>query len=286
MLNSSQSFLSILQLLTGGSFVFGMVFVLFSVIYFRRSRTEAFWRYRRQAGQSGFRASILAVFFLAVSGALCATTATITYVEDRDPAQAVVPSATATEFIAPILIVTATPEPSLTPSLTPTATLGEVILEFNLTPEMTEEAAAMSAPAVETATTLPTIVITATPESSPTPPPPVIAASLTLQGIDDVMSDSWQPIQPASSFAATTTRLYFFFSYSNFQLGDVWHQNLLKDGEIIQQSSQQWGKTPPEGTSFFFFGDAAGFEVGNYEMQLTFGAENVLLATVPFTITP
>jgi hypothetical protein len=105
-----------------------------------------------------------------------------------------------------------------------------------------------------------------------------------LQAVDDVLSDNWQAIQDERVFPAGISRLYFFFDYENLAPQTEWGQLLLRNGQVIQQRRQFWGQTPENGQSFFFFGDQRGFELGNYEMRLTYGADQIPVASLSFTV--
>jgi hypothetical protein len=263
MQETAQALIRSLELLTAGSFAVGVILGLLAVAYFRRSRTEAFWRFRRQAGQRGFRTSLAALFFIGVSLALCITTVTIDYVETRDTSSDLA-LASPTASLSPtpdsspspiVIIVTATPLQGLPNTNT---TLGPT-------------------PSVEPSPTL----------AQPSPTPTINAtpgASVVIQALDDVISDALQPIQPAQNFPGGVMRLYAFFVYDNMQPGDIWHQRLFRDGQLLQERTQRWGLTNRDGQAFFFFGDSDGFAPGDYEIRLSYGPEDILLASSAFTI--
>lgn len=258
---SRESLISLLQTITAISFAAGMVFVLLALYAFRRSRQDAFWRYRRQAGQRGLRYGVLALISLVTGGAFLLITLTVSYVDGRNQT-AVVPTNTATHTLAALIVATDTLQ--ATPSQAPTAQP-----EASATPT--------PAPTLEVPPTLTEIAVVPTPA-------PVANGALTITAIDDMISDDWRPIQASSSFSTEATRFYFFFSYDGIEEGAVWGQVLLKEGEVIRQRSQQWGVTDSSGEAFFFFGDSRGFAAGNYEIQLTLG--DLPVASARFIVLP
>lgn len=264
MQDTAQALIRNLELLTAGSFGIGLVLLLLAVAYFRRSRTEAFWRFRRQASRQGFRTSIAALFFLGASAALCVTTMTIDYVETREEPISLVASATASP----------TPEAQLSPTA--------IVIIVTATPSV-NEVASVATPNQPIATDTPPVEASPSPSITPTITP-TPGVSINIQALDDVISDANQPIQPDETFPIGSSRLYTFFSYENFKKGDVWQQQLFKDGQLLQEARQLWGLTASTGQTFFFFGDSEGFSSGNYEIRLSYGPEAILLASAPFTI--
>lgn len=260
MLDSPQSLVEILQLATAITFLLGLIFSLLAYISFRHSRQDTYWRQRRKAGQQGLQYILLGLIVLGISGALCLITVTIAFVENERQEDALaIPSPSASPTQA-----------NLIPTLPDTQTLPAIPLT----------------PPLETPTPSPEITpefVVAAPTPNPTSAPP-IDAKLEIRAIDDVISETWQPIQPETVFPIGTKRVYVFFSYQDMPRGSTWGQVLLRDGTVVQQQIQQWGITGPQGESFFFFGDNTGFPSGSYEVRLTFGAEGIVLASAHFTI--
>lgn len=258
---SRESLISLLQTITAISFAAGVVFVLLALIAFRRSRQDAFWRYRRQAGQRGLRYGVLALVSLVTGSAFLLITLTISYVDDRNRT-AIVPPNTATPTLAALVVATDT----LTATDAPIATPSEII-----------EPTSTLVPTQEIPPTLTEIAVVPTPA-------PVTSGALNITAIDDMISDEWRPIQASSSFSTEATRFYFFFSFDDIEQGTAWGQVLLRDGEVIRQRNQQWGVTDSSGEAFFFFGDSRGFAAGNYEVQLTIG--DIPVASARFIVLP
>ncbi|MBZ0309126.1 MAG: hypothetical protein K8I82_23885, partial [Anaerolineae bacterium] len=126
---------------------------------------------------------------------------------------------------------------------------------------------------------------TAAPIISLTPTPQIITyAEIRLESMAEMISDDWQPVNPAATFIEGVQRLYFYFSYEDVSSRTVLQKTLLRDGEILMQRTDSWGITAPEGETFFFFGQEEGFESGNYEFRITQG-ERVLVST-QFTVEP
>jgi hypothetical protein len=269
---STETLISQLRLVTGGIFALGMITLLLGIIAFRKSRNESFWRLRRDASRRGMRYVAAAVILLGVSVAFCLITFTVDYVEDPSPqSEAGLPSPTASPSIAPS---SETEVPTLTP---------EAILEGSPSPDVEiENAAQLAAPLPDTSpTAMPTEIVEVQP---PTVPP--ISAVINVVALDDVIGDNLKAIQATTNFDTTVQRLYVFFDYQNMASGMQWKQVLLKDGQVIQERNQQWGITQDSGSSFFFFGNTGGFEAGVYEIRLTAGESDALLASINFTIVP
>src|SRR3954466_14432498 len=58
-------------LIAVGLFILALLLMLLSVYYFRRSRTDFYWRSRRRAGQFGWRIFVVALSLTLVSGVIC-----------------------------------------------------------------------------------------------------------------------------------------------------------------------------------------------------------------------
>jgi len=263
MLNSTQSLLDVLRLATGASFILALVALWGAFFFLRRSRREAFWRLRRQAGQSGIRWLSLALVFLTLSAALCVLTFTVGVVETPSVTPANLALAdTATPFtVTPLATLAVTPIALASPSPTPRASLETLATPSPLSPT-------------------PSLTASASPTATLDLPP------FVLRGIDDVISDNGLPIQPSSVFPAGVTRLYFFFDYRELQQGQIWRQALLREGEIIAEQTQAWGQTPSRGMSYFFFGDSRGFAAGTYEIRLTDETGALIYASQVFSLSP
>lgn len=269
MTTSAEELVSILQLITGISFVIGALATLLAIFYFRRSRQGAYWRKRRQSGDRGLRFAFIAVVFLGLGAAFCGITLSVDYVETGDisaplanaPSQTTAPSET--------------PSPNATPSVTATPAPTNADSSVEITTDIS--------PATEPPSPSAEPILDATAVSAAVVP---IETFMNIRAIDDAISDDWQAIQPSITFTAGVQRLYVFFDYANVPADLAWQQILLRDGEVIQQVRQVWGVLRPQGNWFIFFGDSAGFAAGSYDVQLTAGDGRTILATESFVILP
>jgi hypothetical protein len=106
-LQQIQSLQSNIPLIAAGVFGFSIVLMLIAVYYFRKSRTDFYWRRRRAAGQRGWRIFVASVFLMLFSGIACMVTGVMSLV------------ASARNGATPTLIVTAiaaVPTASITPT--------------------------------------------------------------------------------------------------------------------------------------------------------------------------
>lgn len=257
---------------TGATLALGLLLFLVSLRLFRRSRTDVFWRRRREAGQRGWRLFLVAFLLFIVGGVSCVTTLALMLLSD-DTDTATETTNTASSGVTP-------------PEYSPTA--AETIASTPIPPEVTVD------------TTPTAIIITATPAHTPTETPfptftpnvtPLIStvtphpmAEIMIVGLDDQISDDLMPIDPRTSFEAGITRLYMFVAFRNMTQGVLWHRNLYQDGELIDSNSYLWG-LETEGNSYFFFGSDNGFEPGTYEIRVFIGNNLDPVSTTQFTIT-
>ncbi len=75
-----------------------------------------------------------------------------------------------------------------------------------------------------------------------------------------------------------------------------WRNSISKKAENSEQLVQDFNQgleatvdaysiaPSADNSVVFFFGDGNGFSAGQYEIRLTFGAETIVLASMPFTI--
>ncbi|MCE7949450.1 MAG: hypothetical protein DYG88_18695 [Chloroflexi bacterium CFX4] len=335
----------------------GLLMLAVSVVMFRRSRRNAYWRQRRAAGQAGFRFFIWAVVMTFAGAMLWITTALATWLafpagvptavlDLPSPTPTLAPSATFTETLPPTLTLiatlpipttdsapfisitetpdltrtqialpatqtalpspTATPTATLTPSRTPTRTP-------SLTPTRTASPTRTFTPTLTpsfTATPSPTLTLspTATPTETETPTPtstpsptlvslellsaptlessvtPAAEARLAITAVGTRLTADGSAIADAAQrLAPPFTRLYFTVRYVNLQSGVLWRRELLYNGVVVQQASYLWGLRA-EGRANFFFGQAEGFPVGEYEIRLYLGAGDAVAARSVFRV--
>src|SRR2546428_4660080 len=105
--------------------LFGLALLTFflSLRFFRKSRTDFYWRRRRSAGQRGWRLFVWSIILTLVSGLLCLVTGLAGLISARSTPTAIafVRSATSTRTATPT-IIPATTTMTATTTATKTAT--------------------------------------------------------------------------------------------------------------------------------------------------------------------
>lgn len=262
------------------SVLFGLALLLFLISwrFFKRSRTNAFWRKRRDAGQRGWRVFVVGFGLFSCSGFFCAfSVVSALFIEEENPAPA---TGTTTQ-----VSMLTSPAPQQTPEAT--ATLLPLVANATQTPEVTPK------PVTQI------VIVTATPVSTPTETPfptftppftpeatyvtPLPEASIWITALDDQISDDLTPVNPRTSFVAGTIRVYFFVEFEAMTQGVKWTRALYRNGELIDGSNYRWG-LEENGTSYFFFGNDSGFEPGLYEIRLFIGDTDVPESIMPFSV--
>lgn len=276
--------------------IFGLALLLLivAVRLFRRSRTDTYWRRRRDAGQRGLHVFILAFILFATSGVMCLVTLLVTMIQDNNESAATPDLAVQLSQNAPTLNATAT----MTIATETPGAIGEVA-----SPKPTHTPAAPEPTASPHPTNTPVVVvITATPLYTPTQTPyptftpraatlipgsitPQPDANLTITALDNRISDTLEPVNPRTTFTAETQRIYFFIDYAAMSDGVPWTRQLYKDGAQIDSVTYTW-RQGRSGTTYFFFGSADGFEPGNYEIRLFIGASGEPVSVQNFMILP
>src|SRR5579859_5779654 len=101
--------------LAAGLLALALVFFLVSLRYFRKSRTDFYWRRRRTAGQRGWRLFVWSLGLMLVSGLICLVTGVAGILNPRPtttlgPTRVVIAfSPTAAASASPTTELTATP---------------------------------------------------------------------------------------------------------------------------------------------------------------------------------
>ncbi len=272
---------------------------------FRRSRTDVFWRRRREAGRRGWRLFVLGTLLLVLSGVLCVGTLLIGSLADDDdkpvttitenptetPTETLTPTDTTllttptipdvpTEPFTPIPIRSEEPLPSLTPqpsytplpSYTPAPTLTPLVIVVTSTPGP-----------LPSSTPYPTF----TPPASSTLLAPRVTprpnARLTITGLDTQVSDEGEPVEARTEFPAGISRIYYFVRFNFMGQGVVWKRYLYYQGEPIVGGEYLWGPRM-SGYTYFFFGSDTGFVPGEYEIRLFIDDDDIPISTVSFEI--
>lgn len=266
---------TMLVYITLALFVIGLLLILVSLRLLRRSRTDAFWRRRREAGQRGFRLFLLGFGLFVLSGFGCGLSLMLMIFSTDEADES--PTATAA-VIAGVGSV---------PSVTPTVTSDSDVRSLTPVPDesMTPITTVVIVTATPGATPTETQFATFTPNASPvissvTPEPD---AQIVITALDDQISDTLEPINPRTLFQAGTTRIYLFVEFRSMTQGVLWKRLLYRDGELIDGNTYLWG-SEPEGQSYFFFGNDSGFEPGAYEVRVYIGESASPVSVMPFTI--
>lgn len=279
----------LLPYILGGIFLLGVLLFLYALYQLRLRRTGAYWRLRRRAGDRGGKLFVLSVGLMAVSVVLTLFTGLasvalkdVSEYLNRGPDDLygiVLPPDSALtetyEAVVSVLTATRVQLETLTPAtpVPPTATETPV-------------------PPTATLTLSPTDMPTITPSLSPllnltvefntTPRPARADYRLILDAASDgVLSDENTPT-PEPSFVAGIKRIYLFFSYENMDNGVAWSRVLYRDDVPVQGNTLLWS-LGAAGSSYFFFGDEAGYEAGTYEVRLYVGDREA--SRFAFTVT-
>lgn len=294
----------------GGLFALAALLLVVSLRLFRRSRRDVFWRRRREAGQRGWRLFLIAFVLFTVSGITCASTlvisamrkeaspgetpvtglatddtsltATTQAIAALDSVAATTPAEMLETPTAPALVISPTGPGAAQPSVT--ATMPSVVLPTNTPPP------AETVVVIVTATPGNTPTHTPFPTYTPNAPPLVAAATprpdarLQITALDDEVSATLAPVNPANSFPAGTERVYLFVSFENMTQGVLWRRELYRDDELVETSSYLWG-LPTSGRTSLFVGSDPGFAPGRYEVRLYLDNATSPASHALFTIT-
>ena len=287
-----------------GLFALAVLLFLISLRLFRRSRRDVFWRRRREAGQRGWRVFVLAFALFLISGVTCASTLVISAMrgEDEPPgtptgtdlageqpptvtdAFDVVSATTPNEtldMLAPTLPSETPAPPPVELSETPTDQPVPLPTNTPAPPETVIVIVIATQGSTPTPTPFPTYTPNARPLASDVTPAP--NASLEITALDDEVSDSLLPVNPATSFPASTARIYLFVAFENMSQGVLWRRELYRDDQLLEGNSYLWG-LPTEGRTSFFLGSDPGFEPGSYDIRLYVGEGSTPASRMSFTI--
>ncbi len=276
----------LLPYILGGIFLLGVLLFLFSLHQLRLRRTGAYWRLRRQAGDRGGKLFVLSVGLMIVSVALTVVTGLasvalkdVSEYLNRGPDDLygiILPpesALTATrDAVAQALTATRVQLATLTPATVPPT---ETPVPPTITPTPTP---------TDTPTLTPTLspLLNLTVEFNTTPRPARPEYRLTLEAAAGGFTAGDQTPTPAPEFASGIRRIYLFFSYANMDNGVAWSRVLFRDGIPVQGNTLLWS-LGDSGSSYFFFGDEAGYAAGAYEVRLYVGASEA--SRFDFTVT-
>jgi hypothetical protein len=249
-------------------FALAVLLFLLSLRYFRKSRTDFYWRRRRSAGQRGWRMLVWSIVFMLVSGVICmgAGISGLVTARNSTPTAVVV---IATDIPLSTMPSTNTPPPNTTAALPTSSATVTTVVTASATGLATELALpAVTAPAV---TGL---------ESSVTPS---VDARIDITALDTQISPKFEPVAPGNLFASSFKRIYYFVNFSGLQSGVLWRRELLEDGKLIESIESLWGLAE-QGTGYFYFDQESGFKPGYYEVRLFIGKTDRPAASVGFQV--
>jgi hypothetical protein len=287
-----ESLQNILIYATGALFVLALLLVLIALRLFRRSRTDIFWRRRREAGQRGWRLFVLGGVLFVLSAVACVSSVFLSVFGEESGSTPTVETAVAGARTADVQ-----DELTATPSQEPLPTTALVDSEATVPSQPIEPTET-----VDTPTPVPTVVviITATPPlTTPLPTPfatftpnvtPVVSsvtpspdAALEITALDSAISDQLGPVNPRTSFEAGVKRIYLFVDFRSMEQGVLWKRELYWDGDLVDGNAYLWG-SETEGSSYFFFGSDTGFPAGEYEIRLYIGESGTPISSARFAI--
>ena len=274
-----------LPYVTGAFFVLALLLFLVSFRLFRRSRTDVFWRRRRDAGQRGWRLFVLAFALIVLSGVSCTLTLLVSlFAGDEETTPVATELAGQGSALNPV-------QTAATPLvIQPSPTGGGAATP---PPDQTLSPLVSPTPVVVIITTTPIHTPTETlfPTFTPNVPPPVSSvtplpgAQISITALDDQISDALTPVNPRATFDAGTKRIYLFVQFRGMAQGVLWKRILYRDGAPIDSNTYLWG-LETAGASYFFFGNDNGFEPGNYEIRLFIGEGDIPTSIIPFMVLP
>ncbi|HVO70496.1 MAG TPA: hypothetical protein VMT24_10645 [Aggregatilineaceae bacterium] len=270
---------------TGVLFLLALLLFVVSLRLFRRSRTDVFWRRRRDAGQRGWRLFVVAFALAALSAVSCTFTGMV-MLFSKDNTSHSAPLDTAFQNSPPAPSETSAESTTVVPSPTggempdtplpvetfPSPTPMPVVVIITTTPVFTP-----------TETLFPTFTPYATPLVSNVTPLP--NAQITITGLDDQVSATLAPVRPRVLFDAGVKRIYLFVEFKGMAQGVLWKRTLYRDGELIDSSSYLWG-LETEGNTYFFFGNDDGFQPGAYEIRVFIGDASAPTSSMSFIVIP
>jgi hypothetical protein len=301
-----QEFQRITPIAAAALFTVALLTVLVALWTLRRGRRDSMFIFRRATIQRGARLLMLGLFMMFMSGLVCGSNVVIGLVlsraetpvpvalldETATPTETETVTATASPTFTPIdtasptiIIPTNAPLATDLPTETPTSTLSATptasmtpTRDPSVTPALTETITFTETPA-ETGTLTPTLtpspeVRLAVVQSSVTPP---ANARLQITALDTQVSGNSSPPAASTAFPAGFNRIYYFVTYADMGPGMLWRGTLSHDGAIINRFERQWG-TAVSGIAYFFFASESGFQPGDYEIRLYFGASETPIA--------
>lgn len=228
--------------LVGAGVVSIVLALIVTIRAYLQVRRAEYYVVREEARRTALRATL--VLFLLVL---------LTILLSIAPRQASAPEPTATPTPGQTPTPTPTraaPTPTATPSPTPRATATEPFIPTS-TPQAKLPAAFTS------------------PLPSAVPPP--ADARLEFWTFAQDVSESGQPLEPATQFPAGIERIYLFFRYDGLLPNVPWTTAWYRSGELIGGGTKLWRAEKPVGARYEFLEFSGGYPVGDYEVQVWLG---------------
>lgn len=280
----------LLPYILGGMFALGVLLFLISLHQLRVRRTGAYWRLRRRAGDLGGKLFVVSIGLMTGAIALSAVTG-LASLALRDVSDFLNrgPDDLYGIVLPPEAALTSTHE-AVSAALTATRVRVETLVPPTASATNTPVPPTPT-PVLPTATPTPTATATGTPTAVPPTLPPMLNLTaefnvtprparsefrLTLEAAAAEMTaaDMAGGTTPtlAAQFTVGIKRVYLFISFENMDNGVAWSRVLLRDGIPVQGNTLLWS-LGEFGSSYFFFGDEAGYEAGAYEVRLYVGSQ-------------
>ncbi|HVU09729.1 MAG TPA: hypothetical protein VHD90_00570, partial [Phototrophicaceae bacterium] len=92
----------------------------------------------------------------------------------------------------------------------------------------------------------------------------------------DAVSDQYSASEPSpmQQFSAGIKRVYVYVSFDHMDNGAAWSRVLYRNGASLQGDTLSWS-LGASGSSYFFFGNQAGYRSGDYEVRLFIGNQEL-----------
>jgi hypothetical protein len=288
---------NIMRGLAGVFLLVALIFLLFSIIRLRRSRSAAYYATRRLDLQSGLRRFAVSAGFgiaaLALGvGSLFIPVDDETLMRESQrvyknlvaqiflptpaPAPTLMPTMTASA-IPPT--ATATVQPSATPTIAPTvapippATATYIALTSPITPTATSIVTRVPTATVALSATA---AVTGTPAEAQTVQPKQLRLRLMeiASGIDIA---AVKPLNAGSEFSRTVHSIYIFFEFRDVPKASLIQHTWYREGANVHFEREVWS-LGGKGTGYIGWSPPEGFAPGLYEVRVLIDNEQQFVA--------
>jgi hypothetical protein len=319
-----QQIQSVAPILAAGLLIFALLLFVGALRFFRKSRTDAYWRSRRMAGQRGWRLFVVGVVFTLLAGLLCLIMGLVGLLTSRN---APIATVTLIQGAAAVAAVSSTTTPTITSTTVSAATSTSTVqpptqtslplATYSLTPKPSIQASATKLPTrtqtlKPTLTSTPTVTLTRTRTATRTPSA-TLTPSITLTPTDTLVPAAIgaTPLESSVTPAvdarltitavdtqissdlkpvhpATTFKAGFNRIYFFVEFGGM-QSGVLWRRELLYngkviQQSEYLWGMAQEGMAYFFFGQEGGFQPGIYQIRLYIGQAADPIAITSFTV--